>query len=100
MKSLVAIALLGLLAAGCARDANGDLTGALSGSAEKDVVAALALACPIAAVSQSVVPQNAKSQAAYGVLVSVCPPNPPPTSAIVAAADILNAYLVLKPLVK
>ena len=75
-------------------------TGGLAPAAQSDVTAALAVACPVAAALNGKIPSDANSQAAYSLLASLCPPNPAPTNAVVAALDILNAYEVLKPLVK
>jgi len=75
-------------------------TGSLTPAAQSDIAQALAIACPVEAAVHSKIPTDADSQAADSLLVSVCPPNPPPTNAVVAALDILNAYEVLKPLVK
>jgi hypothetical protein len=83
-----------LCSAGCTS------TGALAPAAQSDIDTALAVACPVAAALSGKVPSDADSQAAYSLLVSLCPPNAPPTNAVVAALDILNAYEVLKPLVK
>lgn len=77
-------------------------TGALTPTAQSDITEALAIACPVeAAVHPQVAAQaNANATAADSLLASICPPNPAPTNAVVAALDILNAYEVLKPLVK
>jgi hypothetical protein len=75
-------------------------TGALAPAAQSDITTALAVACPVVAALNGKVPSDANSQAAYSLLASLCPPNPAPTNAVVAALDILNAYEVLKPLVK
>jgi len=75
-------------------------TGGLSPAAQNDVSAALAASCPVLAVVRGSVASDAKSQAAYGLLASVCPPNPAPTNAVVAALDIVNAYYLLRPLAK
>ncbi len=85
---------LALCAAACTS------TGALAPAAQSDITAALAIACPVAAALNGKVPTDANSQAAYSLLASLCPPNAPPTNAVVAALDILNVYEVLKPLVK
>ena len=75
-------------------------TGALAPGAQSDITTSLAVACPVIAALSGKVPSDANSQAAYSLLASLCPPNPAPTNAVVAALDILNAYEVLKPLVK
>jgi hypothetical protein len=96
MKALLSSGALALAlgATGCTS------TGALNPTASSDITSALAVACPVVAAVSEKVPSDANSQAAYSLLVSLCPPNAPPTNAVVAALDILNAYEVLKPLVK
>ena len=74
--------------------------GALAPTAQSDINTALAVACPVVAALNGKTPSDSDSQAAYSLLASLCPPNAPPTNAVVAALDILNAYEVLKPLVK
>jgi hypothetical protein len=71
-------------------------TGGLSPAAQDDIANALATSCPILAAVGDKVASDSRSQAAYSLLASVCPPNPAPTSAAVAALDILNAYYLLK----
>jgi hypothetical protein len=98
MKTLLAagVAALALCSAACTS------TGALAPAAQSDITQALAIACPVeSAVHAQVAAQNsADVTAADTLLVSLCPPNPAPTNAVVAALDILNAYEVLKPLAK
>ena len=71
-------------------------TGGLSPAAQTDIANALAAGCPILAAVSGNVANDSRSQAAYWLLASVCPPNPAPTNAAVAALDILNAYYLLK----
>jgi hypothetical protein len=71
-------------------------TGGLSPNVQNDIATTLAVTCPIIAAAGGQIGSNAKLQAAYSLLVDVCPPNPPPLNPVVAAVDILNAYQVLK----
>ena len=66
-----------------------------------DMQAALAQACPIVALVQAdtALKLNADQKAALTAIELACPPNPPPTSTLVAASDILSAYAILAPLV-
>lgn len=71
---------------------------ALNARAAADVTAALAQVCPLVDIAKPYLGQfNGTAKSAYDVIASACPPNPPPTNAIVAAADLLAAYEVLKP---
>ena len=70
----------------------------LNTRATADVAAALAQVCPLADIAKPYLGQlNGNARNAYEIVASTCPPNPPPTNAIVAAADLLAAYQVLKP---
>ena len=99
MRTLIVLAALSALPlAGCNQ-------GQLSGQALADLQAALAGACPIvasvqSAVSAGTIKLNVGQSAALSTLALACPPNPPPTSGAVIAADIIQAYVVIKPLVK
>ena len=75
-------------------------TGGLSPAAQPDIANALAASCPILAAVSGDVASDSRSQTAYSLLASVCPPNPAPTNAAVAAFDILDAYYLLKAAVK
>lgn len=76
-------------------------TGQLNGSAVGDVATAIAVGCPLLALIQkSGVKLNATQSAAAATLDLACPPNPPPTNAIVAGSDLIQAYTILKPLLK
>jgi hypothetical protein len=76
-------------------------TGSLSVAAPKDIAAALAVGCPVLATVQTLAPSmNAQQKAAASTLALACPPNPPPTSAIVAVTDLIAAYTTLQPLLK
>ena len=71
---------------------------ALNARATADVAAALAQVCPLVDIAKPYLGQfNGNARNAYDVIASACPPNPPPNNAIVAAADLLAAYQVLKP---
>lgn len=88
-----AVALAGLALTGCTS------TGALNPAASAEIESALAVACPVLNVVQSSnLSLNAYQKSALTTLALACPPNPAPTSAVVAAADIVNAYTVLQPL--
>jgi hypothetical protein len=90
-----ASALAPLLLCGCTA------TGALDAAAASDVQAALDVGCPVLNVVQSSnLRLNAIQKSALATLVTACPPNPPPTSAVVAAADLIAAYTTLQPLLK
>ena len=93
-KALSLVAALPLLAmVGCA--SNGTLTPAAS----NDLTTALALACPLLDSVQSAnLSLNAYQKAALKSLETACPPNPPPSTLAVAAADIVGAYEILAPL--
>ena len=74
-------------------------SGSLNPSAEADIQNALAVGCPIvAAVQASSLPLNSYEKSAVATLALVCPPNPPPTSAVIAAEDIISAYMTPEPL--
>lgn len=96
MKLLLAAGAIAL--ASCAAACTS--TGALAPTAQSDITTALAIACPVVAALNGKTPGDFNTQAAYSLLASLCPPNAPPTNAVVAALDILNVYEVLKPLVK
>ncbi len=89
--SVCAFALATL--AGCAASVS------LDPKATADVQQALGVGCPIlAAVRASGPSLNAYQKAALNTLALACPPNPPPTSALVAIGDIVTAYATLEPL--
>ena len=99
MKALVLAAIFasGLALSACTS------TGVLTPTAQADVQNALAIACPVeAAVAAQLAAQNVKlsaqAQAAETLLAGLCPPNPAPTSATVAAIDIVSATLTIAPL--
>jgi len=92
-------ALAGALTLACAALAGCTSTGSVTPAVSADIVNALAIGCPIAAAIQiSGLPLNAAEKAALATLALACPPNPPPTSAAVAATDIIAAYVALEPL--
>lgn len=73
----------------------------LSATATADLQQSLAVGCPIlGAIQSSSLPLNKYQKSALSTLALVCPPNPPPTSAVVAVADVIAAYTTLQPLLK
>lgn len=91
----IVLALLGASLAGCSA------TGTLTPAATSDVTAVLAQVCPVAATVQAAGTATTKdSKAALAVVLGVCPPNLPPTNAVSVTIAVLNAYAVIKPLVK
>jgi len=93
-KAFTFAAALPLLALfGCAA------SGTLTPAAANDLTTALALACPLLdSLEGANLKLNAYQQAALKSLETACPPNPPPTTLAVAAADIVSAYEILAPL--
>jgi hypothetical protein len=88
-----AVALACMTLIGCAAN------GALNPAATNDLQQALTAGCPIlGALQSSGLPLNKYQKSALATLALACPPNPPPTSAIIAAADIIAAYTTLQPL--
>jgi hypothetical protein len=76
-------------------------TGPLTVAASNDATNVLAVGCPLLAAIRALDKRmSAKQKAAAATLALVCPPNPPPTSAIVALGDLLAAYSTLQPLLK
>jgi len=89
--SVVALACVTLM--GCAANVT------LNPTATADLQHALATGCPIlAGLQSSRLPFDKYQESALNTLALVCPPNPPPTSALVAVADIIAAYTTLQPL--
>ena len=73
----------------------------LTAAADSKLRTALAVGCPIArAIRTSPLELNAYQSASLQALELACPPNPPPDSAVIAIEDIIQAYLLLAPLVK
>lgn len=90
--SLAALALLAPLSA-----CSAGLT--LNSAASRDMTTTLAVVCPVlAAIQSSSLSLNANQSLAVRTLALACPPNPPPTSAVVAVEDVISAYLILRPL--
>jgi hypothetical protein len=75
-------------------------TGGVSPAAQDDIATALTVSCPVLAAVSGKVASDRRSQGAYALLASVCPPNRAPTNAAVAAVDILTACYLLKSAVK
>jgi hypothetical protein len=93
LASAAALACFAL--AGCAAN------GTLNPSTDTAIQNALAVGCPIVATVQaSSLPLTSYEKSAVTTLALVCPPNPPPTSAVIAAEDIISAYMILEPLIK
>ena len=90
-----ACALVSFLFSACAQNTS------LNPAATADIQSALAVGCPIvAAIQGSSLKLNAYQQSALTTLALVCPPNPPPTTEMVAIADVIAAYTTLQPLLK
>ena len=90
-----ALALASIPLAGC------NVGSGLNVNAVADIQTALAVGCPIFSVVQSTNPKlNAYQKSAAATLALACPPNPAPTSAIVAVADLISAYTILQPLIR
>lgn len=86
---------LGASLVGCA--ANSTPNGATPTSLQK----ALSIGCPVvAALQQSKASFSNAQLSALNALALVCPPNGAPTAATVAISDVLNAYAILRPLIK
>lgn len=91
---LGALSLASLLT-GCAANAT------LTAAADTKLQSALSVGCPIAqAIQTSGLKLNAGQTAALQSLELACPPNPPPDSAVIAIDDIIQAYLLLAPVMK
>ena len=93
MKKILILSGLvsGLALSGCAT---------VSPVVSQDMQNALATACPIIALVQAdtAIKLNTYQKAALTSLELACPPNPPPTSSLIIAGDILSAYAILQPL--
>ena len=97
MKHLPLFGALTLAALGAGCTANATLTAA----ADSKLQAALVVGCPIAqAIQGSGLKLNDRQAAALQALELACPPNPPPDTARVAVVDIVQAYLLLAPLLR
>ena len=94
IADIIIAALAASALVGC--NANGQL----NPQATADLNTALAQACPILNLVQGSNLKLNKFQAnGLATLALACPPNPPPTSALVATTDIIAAYELLAPLV-
>ena len=90
-----AAALACFALAGCAA------SGTLNPAAETAIQDALAVGCPSRRGDSGFEPVAQQyEKSAVTTLALVCPPNPPPTSAVIAAEDIISAYMILEPLIK
>ena len=94
MRLALPIALCGALAlAGCQAPN--------SAATIQDIGTALAVGCPVvASIQASTVKLNATQRAALNTLALACPPNAPPTAAGVLLSDLIQAYVILAPLVQ
>lgn len=91
----LALAFFALALSGCTT------SGVLTPTAATEITTALAIGCPIVLVVEtSGLALTAAESAAAKTLALACPPNPPPTSAAIAAADLISAYTILEPLLK
>ena len=104
IKPIVTLAALASLAIlpGCAT-VNGVPTTTLTPAAQADLQAAANSFCPVlSAIEQQTTlnPSLATTdvKAAEAVLNEACPPNPLPTNGAVVAVDLINAYVILEPL--
>ena len=96
---MLKVALSGASAIALAMLAGCSATGTLNPAMTSDIQAALSTGCPIlGAVQASGLPLNKYQASAVATLALACPPNPPPTSAYVAASDLIAAYVTLQPL--
>jgi hypothetical protein len=94
-RSALALGFVAAAMAGC------NSNSAVSVSVTSTIQAALNVGCPILATLQaSGLSLNSTQKAAATVLALACPPNPAPTSAVVAVADLISAYTILQPLVR
>ncbi len=94
-KQLALASVFALAVSGCAS------RGGLSAGASNDVTSVLAVACPALSATQALnAPLNAHQRTAAAALALACPPNPAPTSAVIAVADLISAYATLRPLLK
>ena len=94
-RTLLGALPLAALMAGCTANAT------LTAAADTNLQNALSVGCPIAqAIQTSGLKLNAGQTAALQSLELACPPNPPPDSAVIAVDDIIQAYLLLAPLMK
>jgi hypothetical protein len=87
---------------GCAT-VNGIPTTTLTPAAQADLQAAANSFCPVlSAIEQQTTlnPSLATTDvtAAEKVLAEACPPNPLPTNGAVVAVDLINAYVIVEPL--
>ena len=75
--------------------------GAPNVAAPTGLQSALAIGCPIvSAIQQSKTSLNNIQTSALSVLALICPPYAPPTATTVAISDVINAYGILRPLIK
>jgi hypothetical protein len=95
LAGALALGITGASLAGC------NSNGSVSVSVASNIQSALNVGCPIlATVQASNLSLNSTQKASETVLALACPPNPAPTSALVAVADLISAYTILQPLVR
>jgi hypothetical protein len=95
LAGALALGVIGVGLAGC------NSNGSVNVSVTSNIQSALNVGCPILAILQaSNLSLNSTQKASKTVLALACPPNPPPTSAVVAVADLIAAYTILQPLVR
>ena len=93
--SFMSLALASVLLASCSA------SGQLNAGAASDLQSALAIGCPIVSTIKASAPNlNAYQQSALTTLALACPPNPPPSNAVIATSDIIAAATTLAPLLK
>ena len=94
MRLALPVALCGALALSGCQAPN-------SATTISDISTALAVGCPVVASIQSSGLKLTNAQrAALNTLALACPPNAPPTAAGVLLSDLIQAYVILAPLVQ
>jgi hypothetical protein len=102
-NAIIGAALCGAVGlAGCAT-VNGVPTGTLTPAAQAELQAVLDSYCPVLSAVESQTAANPSLattdvKAAESVLAGACPPNPAPTNAVAAVGLVVNAYVILEPL--
>ena len=105
MKNVaITASLIGAIALGGCAMVNGIPTTTLTPAAQADLQAAANSFCPVLSAVEgqtSANPSLATTDvtAAEKVLDEACPPNPLPTNGAVVAVDLINAYVIIEPLI-
>src|ERR1700677_577142 len=95
LAGALALGIIAASLAGCNSNSS------VSVSVTSNIQSALNVGCPIlATLKASGLSLNSTQKAAATVLALACPPNPAPTSAVVAVADLISAYTILQPLLR